>query len=265
MTISHFVSRKTLVAADTKPSPQIAQHVILEELDTGNFYQSDGSSITIQNGPDKSEILQNKILPPEDNEFLLFNTPFDYPFLKNFEQKGHVIAAGSVSNSFHGLVEGSTLYNANNIMFDQSLGTLVTFQSNIDDEKIGFVSSIPIARRDKGYEIKTEFKSNAQTVLLGFSTANLFDPVNIFGASDKGVAIGWTLNSPWICAYNHDGSGGVVTTASAIGKGIGVHTFEIQLTTANIKCIVDEAQTLTLTTDIPGSTDNLYLLIYGIH
>ena len=81
MVISHFVSRKTLVAADTKPSPQIAQHVILEELDTGNFYQSDGSSITIQNGPDKSETLQNKTLPPEDNEFLLFNTPFDYPFL----------------------------------------------------------------------------------------------------------------------------------------------------------------------------------------
>jgi len=264
MTIKHFVNRKTLLVADTNPSALATQPVILEELDSGNFYSSNGSTISIFTGPDKSETLKNKIIPPDDNEFLHFNTPLDHPFLRNFEQKGHVIPAATVPDSFHGLIDGCTLYNPTTVKAVNNVGIVAGFESLVDAVKLGFASPVPIARRDKGYEIKMEVKSNAKTVLVGFSTAAAFDPANIFGATDKGVAIGWTLANPWICAYNHDGNGAVRTTTSAIKSSSVVHTFEIILGTANIICIVDDAQTLTLEFDLPGLTDNLYLLIYGI-
>lgn len=260
-----FVGRKTLLVADNMPTPQISQSVVLEELDSGNFYRSNGSVISIINGPDKAETLSNKIIPVEDNELVGFDTTIDHPFLKNFEQKGHITPAASVADSFDGLVSGSILHNADSIKVSANNGVIVAFQSLIDDEKLGFNSPIPIARRDKGYEVKAEIISNAQIVLLGFSTASNFDPVNIFSALDKGVAIGWTLDSPWIRTWNHDGNGIIGVATSAIGKGLTVHTFEIKLTATNIVCIIDNAQTITINFNLMGLTDNLYLLSYGIH
>jgi hypothetical protein len=264
LVVKHFISRKTLVAADTKPTPLSAQPVILEELDTGTFYKSDGSTISIFKGPTKPETLKNKNLDLNTTELYGFNQIQDYPFLENYEQKGLVMPATTVSNSMHGLIQDSTLHNPDSVKIDSSYGVGINFQSLIEGVKLGFTSTIPITRRDKGFEIKIEAKSNAKTVLVGFSTVNAYDPVNIFGATDKGVALGWTLASPWITAFNHDGSGPVQFTSSAIGKGIALHTLEIILTVSDIKCIIDDAQTLTLTTDIPSLTDNLYLLIYGI-
>jgi hypothetical protein len=266
MTISRFVNRTTLLSSDTKPTPQIAQPVILEEIDTGTFYKSDGSSITIQNGPEKSETLTNKVIPPENNEFVEFNTPFDNPFLKNFEQKGHVIPASSVIDSFHGIIDNSILFNSDTVKIRNTSGIGVNFQTLISGDQIGFRSPQAIFRRDKGYELKVEIESNASRVLIGFSTASSFTTNSqVFNASDMGVALGFTPSASFITAYSNDGVSSSQIIASTIPKDLNLHTLEIILGTANIKCIVDEVQTLTLTTDIPGLTDNLYLLIYGIH
>lgn len=263
-----FVNRKTLLVADTKPTPQIAEAVNLEELDSGNIYKSNGSVISIWNGPDKAETLKNKIIPVEDNELPDFNTTIDNPFLKNFENKGHVIPSTSPANSLHGLLEGSVLYNPiTTIKHIASVGYVAGFESTVDDEKLGFAPNLAIFRRDKGYELKTEVKTNAQRMLIGFSTNTEFDTASVFTNTQKGVAIGWIEGgSNFITAYYNDGTGAVQSVASIINKGINLHTYEIILSTANIRIILDDgAQTLTLSTRIPGLTDNLYLLAYGVH
>lgn len=266
MVISHFVNRKTGLAADTDPVPAVLVGNKFQEVDTGRVYNSvNGSSNQLLQGFDKIEVLENKTIPAEDNELTGFDAIFDHPFLKNFEQKGYVIPATTPANSFHGLIEGATLSNANNVKIDPETGIVVNFDSLVDDAALGFVTPIPVARRDRGYEILAEVESNAQSCLFGFSTANAFNTTQVLDNSEKGVVIGWLPGSTFITAYNNDGTGVPQITPSTIPKGRDLHTFEIILTTANIKCIIDGTQTLTLTTLIPGATDNLYLLGYGFH
>lgn len=268
MTIRNFINRKIGKAADTKPLSQHLRTVLYFEDDTGDLYLSDGTSITLTQSKNNSEVYQNKTIDAEQNSVLDL---IEYnPFAQNVQKRnGGIIPATTVPNSFYGILEdnGVMLYNSDTVKAPTNK-MMVAFKSQITNDKVGFSTISPIAMRQHNYEFKIEFQSRSSLrTLIGFTATQLFPDTsnNVFGTSQIGVCVGYTNTTPFYSVFTNDGIGANQATPDpfTISKDLGMHILEIKLQSTKVTCTLDN-ETKDITTKIPPLTTPLYFSAYGV-
>jgi hypothetical protein len=270
LVVRHFINRKIGLSTDPKPLPQYLRINLFHEQDTGDLYLSDGDTTTLTQGKTLNQAYQNKSINVEQNTIL--NLIEDNPFSQNtMKRKGGIIPATTVANSFYGILEdnGVVLYNADKIKVDNTTNQLmVSFQGSVANDKVGFATALPIARRDENYEIKLQFKSRSSLrTLIGFSaTQNYPDTVNnVFGTGQIGACFGFTSASSNFSIYTNDGNGAnqAIPIPFSVPKDQNLHTLEFKLLSTKIVCTLDN-ETIETTTRLPPLTTALYLVAYGV-
>ena len=272
MVVRHFINRKIGASTDPKPLPKHLRTVLYHEDDTGDLYLSDGTDITLTQSKTLNQAYQNKTLDVEQNTVLdlIEDNPFSQASIK---RKGGIIPSTTVQNSFYGILEetggGVILYNPDKIKVPNDLNQLmVAFQGSVANDKVGFTTALPIARRDENYEIKLQFKSRSSLrTLIGFSaTQNYPDSTNnVFGTGQIGACFGFTSSSSNFSIYTNDGSGSNQATPIPFSKpkDQDLHTLEFKLLSTKIVCTLDN-ETIETMTKLPPLTTALYLVIYGV-
>lgn len=261
--IKDFVNRKTGLSTDSQPSPTALAGVFYIETDTGAIYLSNGIITTQVQGPYNSESPRNKTLNAEFNNINTATQIEDFPFNQGRVIKGGMIPAGTIDSSFYGNLVGISTFNPLRITSSND-GILSEFNSSTFKDKMGFSSQVPIATVD-GYSIKGEFKTTAPKMMVGFSTSPSFDPNYVLSNTDSGIAIGFTKEQSNYTVYNNDANGLVaVITSFPILKDSNLHTFEIDMSIGSCICKVDGYSIVTVNR-IPSTSDQLYLLSYGIN
>lgn len=262
MPIRNFVNRKIGLSTDIKPIARFTP--VFNETDTGDTYVTadNDASYVYHSGKDKVDVLRNKEIDAQYNT--IPNLQNDSPFAIGSQVKGGVVPAVTVDGSFYGVLDGLEIHNPRRILNDPTNGALVEFYgSNV--EPSGYMSKYPVASRADGYSIKGEFKSAHTRMLVGFSYTKIYSTYgNVFFNNDIGVAIGFTSDVTNYCVYSNDGAGVPATPiAFPTVKDQLLHTFEISLNLTNVVCKLDN-DTITVTTQIPPLTTQLYLSCYGI-
>ena len=263
MTIDHYINRKTLQSGDTKPPASVLSKVLVHETDTGRLFVSDGADIDQIQGPDLTETFANKEIDFSTSS--LDTALEDNPF--SGLRKGGIVPAATIPDSFYGILEGATLHHPEKITIFDDDGIVLEFKDDVDNEKLGFSSNIPIARRADGYHIKGEFINSMNNfMLIGFSTSQYFSLyTNVFFNNDQGVAVGYTPSTANYSVFVNDGSGTpAVPDPFTIPKDRELHTIEIILSPSNIVVKLDN-ETKTLVTKLPPVNSNLYLNVYGVY
>ena len=271
MVIRNFINRKNGLSNDSKPPASVLRTVLFFEDDTGNLFLSDGVTTTLTQGNKKQDTYQGKIIDTEKNN--ITNLIEDNPFsLSNIsKRKGGIIPASTVTDSFYGILEdnGVTLYNADKVKTVSGIqGLAVAFQSTVPNEKVGFSTVLPVARRDENYEIKLQFKSRISLrTLIGFSATQTYpdSSSNVFGIGQIGICVGFTSSTSNFSIFTNDGIGSnqAVPVSFSVPKDQLLHTLEIKLLSDKIVCTLD-SETIEVTTKLPPLTTPLYLVIYGV-
>lgn len=261
--VRDFINRKTGVESDELSVGQLGE-LPFEELDTGSVYYVEGSDVVMKQGPEKPEILLNKILFAEDNNIL--NKIDDTPFNPNLQKKGWVIPAATAQDSVNGILEGVTMFNPYSILPTDD-GYLVNFRSKVDDDKLGFSSPVPICRRGDGYEIRGIFKNaKVERMLIGFASSAAFSMYsNVFWNNDIGIAIGFTDATTNFCIFTNSGDGTpAIPIPFSLPKDEELHEIEMKLSSDGVICRLDSEE-ITVTSDLPSLSTNLYLHVYGVY
>lgn len=255
-------------SSDPKPLAVNLRNVLYREEDTGNLYLSDGITITRTQSKDNSETYQNKIIDSELNSIddLIEDNPFSQSV---FKRKGGIIPATTVPNSFYGILEnnGVTLYNSD-VVKAPTNKMMVSFKSQVTNDKVGFSSIAPIALRQHNYEFKIEFQSRSSLrTLIGFSATALFPDFsnNVFGTGQIGICVGYTSSTPFYSVFTNDGIGAnqAVANPFTIPKDMNMHTLEIKLQSSQVVCTLDN-ETKNIATKLPPLTTPLYFSAYGV-
>jgi hypothetical protein len=270
MTIRHFINRKIGNSSDTKPLPQYLRTNLYHEDDTGDLYLSDGTTTTLTQGRTTNQVYQNKSINTEQNNVtdLLENNPFSQTVLK---QTGGIIPATTVDNSFYGILEdnGVVLYNPGSVKNTSGIqGLVTTFEGSTLNDKVGFSTISPIARRNENFEIKLQFKSRSSLrTLIGFSATQTYPDSsnNVFGTGQIGSCFGFTSATANYSLFTNDGQGAnqAVPIPFSVPKDQLLHTLELKLLSTKIVCTLDN-ETIETTTKLPPLTTALYLVIYGV-
>jgi hypothetical protein len=266
--IKSFVNRKMASSTDTKPTPFILKDLLFHETDTGDLYLSDGSTTYLAKGAAKAETIKSKLIDAELNTIGIevYN---ENPFRSdNVKRKGMVVPSATVAASFQGILDnGVTLFSPNKIVSSTTGdGLLVEFRSLTNGAKMGFVTTIPVARRADNYDIELDCRTLTSQLLIGFSSANSFPDPNgfVLGNADHGIVVGFNASSSNFQIWTNDGTTGPVSFQYPLAGDSSIHKIKIKMSAANIICSVDQYD-ITVATKLPGLDTDLYMLAYGIY
>lgn len=260
MVVRNFINRRIGLSSDVKPPVRFTP--IFHETDTGFTYNANltDSGYQLHSGSARTEELRNKEIDLELNTVSPTELLEDSPFAKQGQVKGGVIPAVTVDGSFYGSLEGVETFNPRRVQ-----DNFVEFYGEVSQKK-GFASQFPMVTRQHGYSLKAEIKGTIKRALMGFSGSQIYSTYsNVFWNNDIGVAMGFTPNVTKFSVFSNDGGGVAATPVSFMkDKDKELHTFEIVLNPDNVVCILDDDETITLTTQIPPLTTPLYVSCYGI-
>lgn len=270
--IKSFVNRKMGLSTDIRPLSFILKDLLFHESDTGSLYLSDGTITSLAYGATKPETLQNKLINVETTDLgngIITDNSKISPFAINYRKQGGIIPAATINDSFYGIigdVTGLTLYNANKIVNVENEGLELEFHSVTNGQKMGYITTVPIARRSANYEMKGEFRSDTSKQFIGFSTASTLDETLVLRNVDKGFIMGYLDTDTNFYLYHNDGNGARVKDDFGIAKDSNLHTYEIKMSPSNIIITIDGgSHMLTVTTTLPDIDDDLYFFSYGVY
>lgn len=271
MTRLRFAALKnTALEADSKPSGSYNLDQKWLEQDTGRLYHHDGSAWNLRYGRDKTETFTNKSIDAETNTFE--NIVGNSLFVTGAKRRGSIIPACTLAESLSGALKGlSTDFKAGTTpvpAVDVTEGVYEKLEIDAS-ARGGYSSSVIFTRRAYNPRIKIKVKSSSTTnrrFYCGFSSATplpLSDTV--LGSSDSGVIVGFNTARANFSVWNNDAGGSAIVAdfGSGIAKDTTWRTFEIVMSSSDVVCKLDGANTVTLTTRIPSTTTDLYLYIIG--
>jgi len=251
------------LAADTKPSHAGLNGWRFLESDTGFLYYHNGTSWTKITGYDKTETLTNKTIDAELNSL---SGVIQSPFTQTYRRQGFVATAANPASSLHGCLVGWPTGGTATITNDAAEGWVSNFNSSSSGAIIGFISNatfqLPAQRAFNTYfKVRAQVSTTTSSRLyMGFSSLNLLTASDtILASGDHGCLMGFSTTTANFSVFNNDATAAMVTTSMGLAKDTAWHTYEMAMTAAgNIVCKVDGANTVTVSSRLPGNTTNIY-------
>lgn len=251
------------LAADTKPNHAGLAGWRFLESDTGFLHYHNGSSWTKIQGYDKTETLLNKTIDAEGNNLVgILQSPFTTTYKRQGFMSVSANPANSVLSALSGWPTGGTLSTTN----DAGEGWCNNFNSSSSGAIIGYLSNatyqLPAQRNFNTYlKVRAQVSTTTSSRLyIGFSSLNLLTASDtILSTSDHGCIMGFSTATANFSVFHNDGSGAQVVDSMGLAKDNAWHTYEMAMTASgNIVCKIDNANTVTVSADLPGNTTNLY-------
>lgn len=251
------------LAGDTKPSHAGLVGWRFLESDTGNIYYHNGTSWSLIIGATKTETFYSKTFDAESNTFV---GVLQSPFVTAYKRQGFVSVAANPANGLNGCLSGWPTAGTLSTVNDATEGWVSNFNSSSSGVNIGYLSNstyqLPTQRSLNTY-LKAKIQVDATTnrrLYLGFTSNNTLPITDTpLGSAEHGCIMGFTTATANFSVFNNDAGGTLVTTSMGVAKDTEYHTFEMTMTSnGNIVCKLDGANTVTVSTRLPGNTTNIY-------
>ena len=259
------------LAADTKPTTNIAVGSIFRTTDTGIFSTFDGSSTWHEEiTATQSQTMTNKTMVAQSNSF---SEIAQSPLTKRWG--GYQPAAGATAatvGTLSGLLaqHSPTGAGTNTNTFDTTEGVLVNLATAATaNQNAGLVSptgGVGIGRRLFG--LKARIRSKVDTVAgsvsrfyFGFTSATALPLTDTpLATTDSGIIVGFTSADTNYQIRHNDGSTSVTTTqvTGPVAKDTAFHTIQIDWTASGNITVIFDGVSHTISTDLPLTTANLY-------
>lgn len=243
-------------------APYFADHIFIS-TDTGSMFNNDGTGWTQLSGSSKSEEQKNKILASANNTFInLVQDPFT-----SQKREGFFTPALSPDGSLKYALKGWPYNGTYSYQTSVSEGFKGSFTTNVVDT-IGYFST-PSAGILTKTSLLPDLKARVRTdtivntrFYLGYSSNLTLPNSNIpFTTADYGLFVGFDSMRSNYTVYSNDGNGTMATpTSLATPKDTNFHTFEIIVsTTAGITIVIDDVDSINISSKIPALAANVYL------
>jgi hypothetical protein len=251
------------LAADTKPSHTGLVGWRFLESDTGNLYYHNGTSWSLIMGASKVETLVGKTIDSDTNTLV---GVLQSPFLTNYKRQGFASVSANPASGTNGCLSGWPTAGTLSTVNDAAEGWVVNFNSSTSGASIGYLSNATFqlaTQRSLNTYLKAKVQASATASMrmyLGFSSNNTL-PVSdtVLASTDHGCLIGFSTTTANFSVFSNDGTAAMVTTSMGVAKDTAYHTFEMTMTNGgNIVCKLDGANTVTLSTRLPGNTTNVF-------
>lgn len=251
------------LSGDTKPSHAGLNGYRFLESDTGFWWYHNGTSWAKIIGYDKTETLYNKTIDAELNNLV---GVLQSPFTQTYKRQGFVSVSANPANSAFGALNGWPTGGTLSTVNDAAEGWICNFNSSSSGAIIGFVSNatyqLPAQRNFNTYlKVRAQVSTTTSSRLfIGFSSLNLLTASDtILASGDHGCLMGFSTTTANFSVFNNDATAAMVTTSMGLAKDTAWHTYEMAMTASgNIVCKVDNANTVTVSSRLPGNTTNLY-------
>lgn len=233
--------------------------------DTGNLYYYSSSSRSLLQGAEKAEILKNKQISLTDNTITgLIQDPF-----VSSKRIGFLTPASTAENSLNLALKGLPFVGNYTLVRDPVEG-YVSRCDNLVIGNIGYISDAAVnfvTRRAYNPRLKCRVKLPTPTthnLIVGFSSAlphptgSTYLDVNTAGAV-------WVMSTgtSFLLLRHGTGEGGVVTTfTTTITKPTDYATYEIVMSSSDIKFYYNNVLIRTATTNLPTLDRDIYLTIH---
>lgn len=251
------------LAADTKPSHAGLVGWRFLESDTGFLWYHNGTSWAKIQGYDKAETLYNKTIDAQLNSLV---GVLQSPFTQTYTRQGIMSVSANPANSVFGALDGWPTGGTLSTVNDAAEGWVCNFNSSTSGAIIGYLSNatfqLPAQRNFNTYlKVKAQVSTTTSSRLyIGFSSLNLLTASDtILASTDHGCLMGFSTTTANFSVFNNDATSTMVTTSTGLAKDTAYHIFEMTMTAGgNIVCKIDNANTVTVSTRLPGNTTNLF-------
>lgn len=230
----------------------------------GDLYWNNGTTWILIQGASKAEILQNKTFTSSQNN--ISGIPMD-PFLSN-KREGWITPGITAEASLKYALKGLPYFGNYTLVKDGTEGYVSRFDLSVNGN-IGYISNASVnfvTRRSFNPRFKFRVKPGDvanQNMMLGFTTAL---PVVANGwAVDASYAGAIFAITPSYATYviRHGNAETVAAThyTTAVTKVANYVTFEIIMSSSDIKFYIDNILILTATTNLPALNKDIYLTL----
>jgi len=251
------------LAADTKPSHAGLVGWRFVESDTGNIYYHNGTSWSLILGAAKAETFFSKTIDSASNTLI---GVLQSPFVTSYQRQGFASVAANPANGLNGCLNGWPTGGTLSTVNDGSEGWVVNFNSSTSGAIIGYLSNssfqLTSQRNLNTYlKVKAQVSATASMRLyIGFSSNNTLPASDtVLGSAEHGCIMGFSTTTANFSVFNNDATAAMVTTSMGVAKDTNWHTYEMAMTASgNIVCKLDGANTVTVSSRLPGNTTNLF-------
>lgn len=251
------------LAADTKPSHAGLAGWRFLESDTGSIYYHNGTSWALIMGATKTETLFSKTLDAESNTLI---GVLQSPFISTYKRQGFAAVAANPANGLNGCLSGWPTGGTLSTVNDATEGWVTNFNSSTSGALIGYLSNSTfqlVTQRSLNTYLKVRCQCSATTSMrmyIGFSSNNTLPATDTpLGSAEHGCVMGFSTTTANYSVFNNDATAAMVTTSMGIAKDTAWHIYEMTMTAGgNIVCKIDGANTVTVSSRLPGNTTNIY-------